>query len=87
MLIWEKMDKAVKIHKEERKEELEAYQKKYGDSHTKLEKGDLPAMLLSAFLVLLPSSFLINHVQSKYCISWQLKTIYPNLNRRNLRRR
>ena len=55
MLIWEKMDKAVKIHKEERKEELEAYQKKYGDSHTKLEKGDLPAMLLSAFLYCFPA--------------------------------
>lgn len=59
MLIWEKMDKAVKIHKDERKEELEAYQEKYGDSDPQLEKGDLPAMILSAFLVLVPAAVIL----------------------------
>ena len=59
MLLWEKMEKASKIYHERQKEREEANKKVWGDDGRKLEKGDLPAMLISAFLVLLPAILII----------------------------
>lgn len=59
MLLWEKMEKAAKYHHEKQSQREEAYREQYGEAGRELEKGDVPAMLISAFLVLLPGVFII----------------------------
>ncbi len=59
MLIWEKMEKAAKYHHEKQARKEEEYRELYGEAKGELEKGDVPAMLISAFLVLLPGVLII----------------------------
>lgn len=55
MLLWNKMDQAMKQYHEKQAEKEEAYRNQYGEEGRKLERGDLFAMLLSAFLVIVPA--------------------------------
>lgn len=59
MLLWEKMEHAMKYHHEKQARREEEYREQCGDVGRELEKGDLPAMLISAFLVLFPAVLLI----------------------------
>lgn len=59
MMIWEKMEKAARLYHSRQKEREQENQKVWGDDGRRLEKGDLPAMLLSAFLVILPAVLLL----------------------------
>ncbi len=59
MLLWEKMKKAAEYHHEKQAQKEEAYREQYGEGGRELEKGDVPAMLISAFLVLLPGVLII----------------------------
>ena len=55
MLFWEKIDYVLKHHHKEQSDKEEALQQFYGDDDRKLERGDLFAMLVSAFLILVPA--------------------------------
>lgn len=59
MVIQEKMDNAMKYHHKKQKEEAEAYCDKYGKELLEVEKGDITAMILSAFLMLVPAVLVI----------------------------
>lgn len=58
MLLWEKMEKALEQHHKTQKEREEFSRQRYGDDDRKLERGDLFAMIVSAFLVIVPAVLL-----------------------------
>lgn len=68
MMLQEKMDQAIKLHHEARKAQAENYQKTHGTSHMETEKGDLIAMILSAFLMLLPAVLLLLLLTAGACL-------------------
>lgn len=55
MLLRDKMELAMKHYHEKQAKKEALCRKQYGEEERKLEKGDLFAMLLSAFLVILPA--------------------------------
>lgn len=60
MMLQEKMDQALKLHHEA--------QKSHGTPHIETEKGDLIAMILSAFLMLLPAVLLLLLLTAGACL-------------------
>jgi hypothetical protein len=55
MLFWEKIEYVLKHHHKEQTDKETALRNYYGDDDRKLERGDLFAIILSAFLVLVPA--------------------------------
>ena len=55
MLFWEKIEHVWETHHKAQSGKEEALEQLYGSEEKKLEKGDLPAMLISAFLVIVPA--------------------------------
>ena len=58
MLLWEKIEHFWKHHHDVQARKEEDLEQSYGQSGRELEKGDVTAMLLSAFLVLVPAVLL-----------------------------
>lgn len=58
MLFWEKIEHVWKHHHDVQTQREENLEKVYGENGRALEKGDLTAMLISAFLVLVPAVLL-----------------------------
>lgn len=58
MLFLEKIEHVWKHHHDAQTQKEEELEKVYGDNGRTLEKGDVTAMLISAFLVLVPAVLL-----------------------------
>lgn len=54
MVIQEKVDKAMEYHHKKQMKKAEKYCDQYGGDRLEVEKGDVAAMMLSAFLMLVP---------------------------------
>lgn len=51
-MLWNKVDRALKVQKE--RNEKNQIQTAYDAEEVKLEKGDMPAMVFSAWFILVP---------------------------------
>lgn len=59
MVVQEKMDQALELYHERQRIKTEEYRRRYGETPPEVEKGDVPAMILAAFLMILPAVLLI----------------------------
>ena len=58
MLFWEKIEHVWKHHHDAQTHKEEDLEKVYGENGRALERGDVTAMVISAFLVLVPAVLL-----------------------------
>lgn len=59
MVVQEKMDQALELYHERQRIKTEEYRRRYGETPTEVERGDVPAMILAAFLMILPAVLLL----------------------------
>ena len=54
MVVQDKMDQALQLYHERQRIKTEEYRRRYGETPPEVERGDVPAMILAAFLMILP---------------------------------
>ena len=59
MVVQDKMDQALELYHERQKIKTEEYRRRYGEAPPEVEKGDVPAMILAAFLMILPAVLMV----------------------------
>ena len=59
MVVQDKMDQALQLYHERQRIKTEEYRRRYGETPTEVERRDVPAMILAAFLMILPAVLLL----------------------------